>query len=80
MMNQLNIVGIRVDNRDDHATGVQKVLTNYGTKIAGRFGVPFPDKHAGLIAVVMDAESKDVQRFVNDLREIEGVAVSSMKV
>lgn len=77
-MTDLNIVGIRVDNRGDHATSVQHVLTSYGTKIIGRFGVPAPDKTDGLIAIVMKADTGDVQRLSDDLSEIEGVTVNSM--
>jgi len=79
-MDKLNIVGIRVDDRDDHAASVQKVLTNYGKKISGRFGVPTSNKEDGLIAVVMEASENEVQRFTGDLRSIEGVIVSSMNI
>jgi len=79
-MKRLNVIGIRVDDRDDHATSVQKVLTNYGKKISGRFGVPALDKNDGLIAVIMEADSEDVQSFTADLRNIQGVAVNSMIV
>jgi putative iron-only hydrogenase system regulator len=76
----LNIVGIRVDGRGDHATHVQHVLTSYGTKIIGRFGVPAPDKEDGLIAIVMKAEESDIKSLSEDLSNIEGVSVNSMDV
>jgi len=79
-MDKLNIIGIRVDDRDDRAASVQKVLTNYGAKISGRFGVPARDKQDGLIAIVMEADASDVHRLTSDLRNIEGVAVNSMNV
>ncbi|MEN6461394.1 MAG: hypothetical protein ABFC94_08515 [Syntrophomonas sp.] len=79
-MTDLNIVGIRVDDRGDHAANVQHVLTSYGSKIIGRFGVPAPDKTDGLIAIVMKADTSDVQRLSNDLRKIEGVTVDSMNL
>ncbi len=79
-MSNLNIIGIRVDDRDDHASSVQKVLTNYGNKIIGRFGVPAPEENDGLIAIVMNADANDVQRISSDLRNINGVAVSSMNL
>lgn len=34
-MDKLNIIGIRIDNRGDHAASVQEVLTRYGTNISG---------------------------------------------
>ncbi len=79
-MNKLSIVGIRVDNRGDHATRVQDVLTSHGTKIVGRFGVPTPDKRDGLITVIMDAEDDDVQHLTNKLSQISGVAVDSISL
>ncbi len=77
-MKRLNIIGIRVDDRDDHADNVQKVLTTYGTKISARFGIPAPDKHDGLIAILMEADTSDVQHLTSDLRNIEGVTVNAM--
>lgn len=79
-MTSLNIVGIRVDDRGDHATHVQHVLTSYGTKIIGRFGVPAPDKTDGLIAIVMKADESDIKSLSQDLSNIDGVTVSSMSV
>ena len=73
-------MAIRVDDRDDHAICVQKVLTEYGQKIIGRFGVPAPDENDGLIAVVMKANANEIQNFSSDLGKIDGVAVNSMKV
>ncbi|MEA4925190.1 MAG: hypothetical protein VB084_07730 [Syntrophomonadaceae bacterium] len=79
-MDKLNIIGIRVDNRGDHATSVQKVLTSYGTKISGRFGVPARDKRDGLIAIVMEGDEKEVQSLTRDLLDIKGVDVNSMNI
>lgn len=79
-MQKLNIVGIKIDNRDDHAAEVQKVLTTYGNKIIGRFGVPTQDKNNGLIAIVMEAETNDIQHLANDLHNIDGVEINSMNV
>ncbi len=79
-MSDLNIVGIRLDDRSDHASSVQKVLTNYGDQIVGRFGIPTPDKQDGLIAVVIEAESSDVQCLTDDLRKIDGVIANSLNL
>lgn len=79
-MRKVNIIGIRVDDRDDHATSVQKILTNYGKEISGRFGIPTHDKHDGLITVIMQSDAEVVHQFTSDLRNIDGVSVSSMNV
>lgn len=79
-MGKVSIIGIRVDDRDDHAAGVQKVLTTYGHEISGRFGVPTHDKHDGLITVIMQSDAEVVHQFVSDLRSIDGVSVNSMNV
>lgn len=77
-MNNLNIVGIRIDDRGDHAISVQNVLTSYGSKIIGRFGVPSPHKTDGLIAVVMEADDSDINKLSQELGNINGVTVNSM--
>ena len=79
-LSSLDIIGIRVDDRDDHADSVQKVLTQYGSQITGRFGIPTPDKEDGLITIVMEADTSEVHRLTNDLLRIEGVVVNSMRV
>ncbi|MGI5920434.1 MAG: hypothetical protein ACOX6I_01700 [Syntrophomonadaceae bacterium] len=77
-MDELNIVGIRIDDRGDRATSVQHVLTRYGTKIIGRFGVPAPDKTDGVIALIMKSDAGDIENLSADLRKIDGVTVNSM--
>lgn len=79
-MGELNIVGIRIDDRDDRAPQVQKVLTSYGTKIIGRFGIPRPNKEDGLIAVIVEADSDDVRQMTADLKRISGVTVNAMNL
>ena len=79
-MKELTIIGIRVDHRHDHAPIVQQVLTNYGSKIIGRFGVPDPNDDDGLVTVIMHAEQSDIATIVGDLRNITGVSANSMRL
>lgn len=75
MTRRLSLVGILVDHRGEMAPQVQEVITRFGTEIIGRFGVPSPSKEKGLITLVMEAESGEVQELTNGLKKIEGIEV-----
>lgn len=71
----LSLVGILVDHRGDMAPRVQEVITEYGTEVIGRLGVPSPSKEKGLITLAMEAEISEIQEFTGRLKAIEGVEV-----
>lgn len=73
MEKALSIVGILVDERGERAPEVQEVITQFGSEIIGRFGVPSPAKEKGLITLAMEAERTKVEKLVGQLKTIEGV-------
>jgi putative iron-only hydrogenase system regulator len=75
MSKQLSLVGLLVDGRGEIAPQVQETITHYGTEIIGRFGVPSPSKEMGLITLVMETESSQVEELTSRLTSIEGVEV-----
>ena len=75
MTKQLSLVGLLVDDRGEMAPQVQEIITQYGTEIIGRFGVPSPSKEMGLITLVMETESGQIEELRSQLTSIEGVEV-----
>jgi hypothetical protein len=76
------ILGIHVTNRDQHATGVQHVLTEFGENIKTRVGLH--DVHDGFCSpnglMLIEFLGPDVRcnAFTSKLGAIEGVEVKRM--
>lgn len=79
MKKVLSIVGVLVDERGERAPRVQEVITQFGSEIVGRFGVPSPSKEKGLITLTMEAEKSEVDQMVKELKAIDGVEVETME-
>lgn len=77
MERDICIVGILVDERANHAPEVQRVLTEYGSRILSRNGIPDPGRQRGIITLTMQATDSERQSLEDDLRKINGVSVKS---
>lgn len=76
------ILGVKLDNRVHTAIEFQKVLTNYGCIIRTRLGLhdvadnKCPTSGIVLLEVIDD---KQALEFENELCEIEGIEIQSMR-
>ena len=77
---ELNIVGILVDNRPEHAPEVQRVITDFGRCILGRFGIPDPGDRDGLITLVMECDEETRRQMIKRLEDIPGVSLNHMHI
>lgn len=71
------IIGLRLDNRVDHAAKLQEVLTNNGCSIKVRLGLHDVAadycSNDGLIILQPCGEKEDVLALVGELDKIDGV-------
>ena len=74
---QFNIVLIKINNRQQKSTDVQKILTEYGCNIKVRLGLNNNQNgictEDGLIILDVIGNDKDIKKMVqnlNDLKEI----------
>lgn len=71
------IIGIRLDNRVNHAVKFQEVLTRNGCKIKTRLGLHEVSDNAcsndGIIILQPYGEKEDVEALVKELNSLEGV-------
>lgn len=79
-MEQLTIMGLRLDHRKDIAPKVQEILTKYGDKILCRMGLPDPGKEDGIITLYMKSSVQETEKFSRELKAIDGVSVSHMLI
>lgn len=76
------IIGLRLDNRVDHAAKLQEVLTNNGCSIKVRLGLhDVADNYCsndGLIILQPCGEKEQVVELVDELDKIDGVTAKLM--
>lgn len=74
------VVGILVDERASHAPDVQEVLTQHGSRITSRSGIPDPGRRRGIITLTMQATDTERQNLEDDLKKVPGVSVKSFSM
>ena len=75
--NRLGFIGILVED----LTSVEKVnetLSQYGTLIVGRMGIPYRDRGVSVISLVVDGTHDEVSALTGTLGRIPGISVKSM--
>jgi len=77
---ELSILGILVDNRQKHSPDVQAVITKYDSLVLGRLGTPDYESNHGLITLNLKGSSTQINNFVNELSQIEGVEAKAFKL
>lgn len=77
MMSSYYIIGIRMDNRVNHAVKFQEVLTKNGCKIKTRLGLHEVSDDAcsndGIIVLQPYGSKEDVEALVKELNSLEGI-------
>jgi hypothetical protein len=73
------IMAIKINDRPDHATNVQEILTKYGCNIKTRVGFHDVSEDQcsmdGLIMLQLFGKEKDIQALFDELDTVEGVKV-----
>ncbi|MFZ5652382.1 MAG: TM1266 family iron-only hydrogenase system putative regulator [Bacillota bacterium] len=80
MARDIRVVGILVEKRAVHGPEVQEVLTRYGSRILMRCGIPDPGRERGIITLTMQADDSEYSVMEQDLAEIDGVTVKSVRL
>ncbi|HHU63406.1 MAG TPA: hypothetical protein GXZ32_04260 [Clostridiales bacterium] len=79
-MQNFSIMAIILDNRSKNAPEVQEVLTKYGDGIISRLGIHDADSNNGIISLNINKDDGFVRDLTNDLLQLEGVQVKTLKV
>ncbi len=81
---EYQLVAIKIDQREDAATAVQKELTAFGCNIKVRLGLhDLPEgacDPAGLIVLQVVAIESELSGFLSGLNGIEGVSAKSLTI
>lgn len=77
MQRRIAVVGLVIANREEAANRVNEVLTQYGTLIVGRMGIPYREKHISIISLIVDGTTDEISSMTGKLGNIRGVKVRS---
>jgi hypothetical protein len=74
----LTLFGVLVDDRSNRAPDVQKVLTDYGSEILFRTGIPYLTKEQGLITFAMECDEKTRSEITQRIESLGCVCIKNM--
>ena len=70
-------MGIIVHDRKKAAPLVNQILTEFGSVIAGRMGLPYERRNCSIITLIVDATTDELGALTGRLGIVEGVSVKS---
>ena len=78
MDKRYGFVGITIENKNEHALQVQRVLSEYSEIILGRMGLPHLDKdRIAVITLIVYSSTDELGGLTGKLGRIPGVSVKS---
>lgn len=73
----VGVIAVIIKKRMESATAVNKVLTEAGSIIIGRMGIPYSERNLNIITLIVDATTDQIGSLTGKLGQIEGVTVKS---
>ncbi len=73
----VGVIAIIVKERNTVAHEVNSILTEYGSIILGRVGLPYRERNLNIITLIVDASTDQIGALTGKLGRLEGVTVKS---
>ncbi|NLK05230.1 MAG: CopG family transcriptional regulator [Spirochaetales bacterium] len=73
----VGVIAIIVKERDTVAQEVNAVLSEYGSMVLGRLGLPYKERNLNIITLIVDASTDQIGTLTGKLGRIEQVTVKS---
>ncbi|RFU93877.1 CopG family transcriptional regulator [Sphaerochaeta halotolerans] len=73
----VGVIAIIVKERNTAAQEVNEVLSQYGSIILGRLGLPYRERNLNIITLIVDASTDQIGALTGKLGRIENVTVKS---
>jgi putative iron-only hydrogenase system regulator len=74
---RIGAVAIVIDSREDSASVVNSILSEYGAIIVGRMGIPYREKGISVISLIVNGTADEVGAMAGRLGGVAGVHVKS---
>lgn len=78
MDKRLGIIGIFIQDRDQAAPAVNRILGEYSDIVVGRMGLPFRDKAVNVISLIVETTTDKLGAMTGKLGQLDGVRVKSL--
>jgi len=73
----VGVIAIIIKNRTQCASRVNQILTEAGSIIIGRMGIPYHERNLNIVTLIVDATTDQIGSLTGKLGQIEGVTVKS---
>jgi len=77
MTKRIGVIGIVIDEPKTIADKVNKIISAYSHLVIGRMGIPKPEEHVGVIALIIEGTTDQVGALTGKLGNLPGVTVKS---
>ena len=71
--NKVAVIGIVVNNREETSKRVNDVLSDFGSIIVGRMGIPYREKEISVISIIVDGTNDEIGALTGKLGNIKGI-------
>ncbi|MEO0073089.1 MAG: TM1266 family iron-only hydrogenase system putative regulator [candidate division WOR-3 bacterium] len=72
---RLGVVAIFVENREQAAPKINQILSDFGSCIVGRMGIPYRERNISVMAIIVDGSNEEIGAMTGRLGAIPGVDV-----
>lgn len=73
----VGVIAIIIKDRTHSASQVNEILTDAGSIIIGRMGIPYHERNLNIVTLIVDATTDQIGSLTGRLGQIEGVTVKS---
>lgn len=73
-------LAIVVPHREESASSINDLLSQYGEYIIARMGVPHRQKQLSLISIVMEAPAEKIEELCSKLEQVKNIQVKTIKI
>ncbi len=77
MSKRIGVVGIVIEEPKVIVEKVNNIISNFSHLVIGRMGIPKPEEHVGVIALIIEGNTDEVGALTGKLGNLPGVTVKS---
>lgn len=74
---RLGFIGIIIEERKTSAAEINHILSEFGSLIIGRMGIPGSDKKVNVISLIVEATTDEIGAMTGKIGLLKGVKVKS---
>ncbi|BBD07941.1 TM1266 family iron-only hydrogenase system putative regulator [Desulfovibrio ferrophilus] len=80
MSTHIGVIGIIIQDRAKAAPKVNRILTDFGSLIIARTGLPYKERGLSVISLIVEASTDQIGALTGKLGMLEAVKVKSLVV